>query len=126
MDSVIVLDGSAYGYAMGNISYDVPSTGVDGSLMLETRVMDGSDKFVLQNHGILSWSTPTSWTDAGRISMKSAFDLYASSVNWNVTGLFDYGTNEYSLLVTGNEFSTINNWLLASASGGYGGDWSWW
>ena len=126
-DSIVVFDRTVTGYAMGNISWNVPGSGIDGEVEFTSRVLNGSHGNVFDNFGVASWKTASSWSEAGSLSARSVVNVFdVEGLNWNATGHLGYSNHSYSLLITENDYNLMNNELIVLGKGKYGGDWSSW
>ena len=126
-DSIVIMDRTVTGYAMGNISWNVPGSGINGEVEFASRVLNGSHDAVFDNYGVALWTTASSWSQAGCLSARSMVNVFdVEGLNWNATGHLGYSNHSYSLLITENDYNLMNNELIVLGEGKYGGDWTSW
>ena len=125
---ILVFNSVVDGYASGEVSYAVPAGGSSGQLALTSNVLNSNKSEVFENHGLLSWSTDSTWKSEGTISIKSRLNIYGTDVNWNTTGILHYEDSTYNLYAAENAFDKINNAFIVTATGQYGGSSAlkWW
>jgi hypothetical protein len=120
------------GYSVGNIHGNSPSDNwdLDGILNYQTVTRNNADALVLQTDGSFAYNpkfkVDGGFGSSGQVILESKVNMPVSSVNWNVSGDFWYGRQQYSLLVTEMDYST-DAWdsetmynMLLLAEGGYG------
>jgi hypothetical protein len=131
---IVVLEYKTEAVAFGKVTYAVPAPGTSGTVTLLSEVLNGQKQYIFQNNGEAYWSTPSTWTEDGYLSARSAAKVYGTMYNWNATGSMAYGNNQYNLVAYQNDYGveaytedvTHNEFYLVG-SGGYGGsNWNDW
>ena len=131
---ILVLDSTTIALAVGEVTYDVPSSGTTGQITATSQVVNNVPRYIFQNKGIASWSTPSSWSNEGSLFALSEVNVYGTQYNWNATGTMTYGNNQYNLVAYENHYGTSpytdnvnNNQIYLVGYGSYGGsNWNNW
>lgn len=115
------------GFAYGNLSYDVPAGGGAGQVAYSTLALDSTHSEVYKSNGVGSWSTGSSWSEAGLLEAVAMGSVnQGEGANWNCTGLFRYGDGDYKLYAANRDYAAAESNLVVYGLGSYGGDWYQW
>jgi hypothetical protein len=110
-----VVNGDQLAVVTGDILYVVPAGGMTGAVTVQGQdTANGNLQFY--GNAAVDWVLRDGGS-VGEVNARSASILTPHGVIYNVTGLFDYGNNQYLLNIADpvSEF-------LTTAQGTYGGD----
>ena len=123
-DSSLFLNGVKEGDAVGYLSADTSINGDAAVIYLYALAKNGNEKEQVYTNNTVSWSSDSSWLDAGDIEVSSAFRLI-DIVNWNAMGQLEYGEQQY--YIQSSDYGASGNQVyFVEATGGYGGGWNAW
>lgn len=118
-DSELIYNRQVVGFATGGLEVDVPGT--DGMIQVYSNISNNNHVPQTMGKQALSWDTTSSWVSAGDIHVLSQFYV-RNGINWNATGVFQYGDNKYKIGAEENNYGMHNDEFLVYGVGGYGGN----
>ncbi len=125
-DGTIILYQQLYASITTYLLIDIAKSGLTGLITTNTNITD-STSLLYNSNQYYSWSSISSnWLIDGNINMISEV-MMRNVINWNITGLFEYGNNSYTIkLKEGNYTDPVDMMLYIEGTGNYGGNWHHW
>ncbi len=106
--SELMVNYALQGTATGGLSYEVQGNdGSIGTIEYTANVTNGVLKTVYYSDQVLDWSSQQGWSSDGLIKVSSK-SIWSNWVNWNATGEFLYGDNQYFIRAVENDLLPPN------------------
>jgi hypothetical protein len=126
--SQLIFVDSLVGSAIGKIQYVGTSDAVNGSLSYFSIVSDSGNSTVINSNQTVLWTSPSSWSEAGTLSLQSKWSLQPKILSWDVNASLAYFDQQFAFIVEEKDYvgDSTTDAVVAFGNGTYAGSWSAW